>query len=171
MNEGRSSTWAGKTLSTTSAAHTRSTGAHLSKTLAQRQGTLPNKGQMRNVMSQEVRRTSLMFTTPPPPTHTHTAQTDGGAAARRDVEKTSQYRRFGPGCYHFVPLTVETYGRLGKPLMKLITDVGASAAQQGDDTFMRDQFITGVLRELSVCLCRRNANIERAVSGCFSSHC
>jgi hypothetical protein len=30
------------------------------------------------------------------------AQTDGSAAARRDMEKTSQYRRFGPGCYHFV---------------------------------------------------------------------
>jgi hypothetical protein len=95
------------------------------------------------------------------------AQTDGSAAARRDVEKTSHYRRYGAGCYHVVPLTVETYGRLGKPLMKLITDVGASAAQQGDDTFTRDQFITGVLRELSVCLCRRNANIECAVSGCF----
>jgi hypothetical protein len=66
-----------------------------------------------------------------------------------------------------MPLTVETYGHLGKPLMKLITDFGASAAQQGDDTFTRDQFIIGVLRELSVCLCRRNANIERAVSGCF----
>jgi hypothetical protein len=51
--------------------------------------------------------------------------------------------------------------------MKLITDVGASAAQQGDDTFTRDQFITGVLCELPVCLCRRNANIEHAVSGCF----
>jgi hypothetical protein len=51
--------------------------------------------------------------------------------------------------------------------MKLITNVGASATQQGDDTFMRDQFTTGVLRELSVCLCRRNANIECAVSGCF----
>jgi hypothetical protein len=31
------------------------------------------------------------------------AQTDGSAAARRDLEKTSQYRRYGPGCYHFVP--------------------------------------------------------------------
>jgi hypothetical protein len=64
-------------------------------------------------------------------------------------------------------MMVETYGRLGKPLMKLITDVWASAAQQGDDMFTRDQFITGMLCELSVCLCRRNANIERAVSGCF----
>jgi hypothetical protein len=51
--------------------------------------------------------------------------------------------------------------------MKLINEAGASAAQQGDDTFTRDQFITGVLRELSVCLCRRTANIERAVSSCF----
>jgi hypothetical protein len=39
---------------------------------------------------------------------------------------------------------VETH--LGKPLMKLIT---------------------GVLCELSVYLCRQNANIERAVSGTF----
>jgi hypothetical protein len=95
------------------------------------------------------------------------AQTDGSAAARRDVEKTSQYQRYGAGCYHFVPLTVETYGRLGEPLMKLITDVGASAAQQGDGTFTRYQFITGVLLELLVCLCRSNANIERAVSSCL----
>jgi hypothetical protein len=35
------------------------------------------------------------------------AQTDGSAAARRDVEKTSQYRGYGAGCYHFVPLKVE----------------------------------------------------------------
>jgi hypothetical protein len=95
------------------------------------------------------------------------AQTDGAAAARRDAEKTTQYRGHGPGCYHFVPMTVETYGRLGKPLMKLIIDVWASAAQQGDNTFTRDQFITSTLCELSICLCRRNANIERAVSGCF----
>jgi hypothetical protein len=83
------------------------------------------------------------------------------------MEKTSPYRRHEPGCYNLVPLTVETFGRLGKPLMKLITDVRASAAQQGDDTFTHDKFITGVLCELPVCLCRRNANTEHAVSGCF----
>jgi hypothetical protein len=77
---------------------------------------------------------------------TAAAQTDGGAAARRDVDKTSQYGGYGPGCYHFVPLTVGTYRRLGKPF---ITHVWASANQQGDDKITRDQFITGVLRELT----------------------
>jgi hypothetical protein len=62
---------------------------------------------------------------------------------------------------------VETYRRLGKPLVKLITNIGASATQQADDTFKRNQFMMGLLQDLSVCLCRQNANIERAVSGCF----
>jgi hypothetical protein len=83
---------------------------------------------------------------------TAAAQTDGGAAARSDVDKTSQYqgspgvRGYGPGCYHSVPLRVGTYGRLGKPF---ITHVWARANQQGDDKIARDQFITGVLRELT----------------------
>jgi hypothetical protein len=61
---------------------------------------------------------------------------------------------------------VETFGRLGKPLMKLITDVPDHATQQGNGTFAREQFVTGVLRELSVCLCCRNASLEQAVAGC-----
>jgi hypothetical protein len=65
-----------------------------------------------------------------------------------------------------VPLTVETFDRLGKPLMKLITDVSDQATQHGNGTFTREQFVTGVLRELSVCLCRCNASLERAVAGC-----
>jgi hypothetical protein len=95
------------------------------------------------------------------------AKTDGGAAARRDAAKTALYRGYGAGYYRFVPLTVETFGRLGQPLMKLITDVSNQATQHGNGTFTREQFVTGVLRELSVCLCRRNASLERAVAGCF----
>jgi hypothetical protein len=44
-------------------------------------------------------------------------KTDGGAAALRDADKTSQYRRYGAGCYRFVPLTVGTCSRLGRPFM------------------------------------------------------
>jgi hypothetical protein len=95
------------------------------------------------------------------------AKTDGGAAAQRDADKTSQYRRYGVGCYLFVPLTVETCGRLGRPFMDLLTDVSSWASQHSNGTFMREQFVSGVLRELFVCLCRRNAAIERAVAGCF----
>jgi hypothetical protein len=95
------------------------------------------------------------------------AKTDGGAATRQDADETALYRGYGAGCYRFVPLTVETFGRLGKPLMKLITDVSDQATQHGNGAFTREQFVTGVLRELSVCLCRCNASLERAVSGCF----
>ena len=83
------------------------------------------------------------------------ATTDGGAAAVRDADKSSQYRRYGAGCYRFIPLTVETFGRLGKPFMDLVTDVASRATQHGNGTFTREQFVTGVLRELSVCLCRQ----------------
>jgi hypothetical protein len=52
--------------------------------------------------------------------------------------------------------------------MQLITDVGASANQQGDNTFTPDHFITCMLCELSVCLCTQNAKIECADSECFA---
>jgi hypothetical protein len=95
------------------------------------------------------------------------AKTDGGAAAWRDADKTSQYRRYGAGCYRFVPLTVETCGRLGRPFMDLLTDVSSWASQHNNGTFTLEQFVSGVLCKLSVCLCRRNAAIEGAVAGCF----
>jgi hypothetical protein len=49
---------------------------------------------------------------------------------------------------------VATFGHLGRPLMKLIMDVSDQATQLGSGTFIREQFVSGVLRELSVCLCR-----------------
>jgi hypothetical protein len=55
---------------------------------------------------------------------------------------------------------LESFGRLGKPLMKLITDVSDQATQHGNGTFTHEQLVTGVLRELSVCLYRRNASLE-----------
>jgi hypothetical protein len=48
------------------------------------------------------------------------ARTDGGAASRRDADKTYQYQRYGAGCYQFVLLTVETCSRLGRPFMDLL---------------------------------------------------
>jgi hypothetical protein len=66
-----------------------------------------------------------------------------------------------------VPFKVETFVRLGKPLKRVITDVSDQATQHGNGTFTCKRFVTGVLRELSVCLCRCNASLERAVDGCF----
>jgi hypothetical protein len=45
---------------------------------------------------------------------------------------------------------VETFGRLVRPLIKLIMDVSDQATQLGNGTFIREQFASGVLRELSV---------------------
>jgi hypothetical protein len=46
-------------------------------------------------------------------------------------------------------------------------DVSSRASQHSNGTFTREQFVSGVLRELSVCLCRRNAAMKRAVASCF----
>jgi hypothetical protein len=45
----------------------------------------------------------------------------GAAASRRDSEKRAQYRQDEWGAYRFTPLAVETFGRLGAPLMRLHT--------------------------------------------------
>jgi hypothetical protein len=66
-----------------------------------------------------------------------------------------------------LPLKVVMYHRLGEPLMVLITAVGASATHHSNGTFTLGQFVTGMPSELSVCLCRQNANIEQAVIVCF----
>jgi hypothetical protein len=85
--------------------------------------------------------------------------TAGAAAARLDEQKRGQYRFQGSTGYLIVPLTLETCGRLGKPLMRMFGDVGQLAADRGQGLFTKPQFVQGVLRELSVCLCRYNASV------------
>jgi hypothetical protein len=51
--------------------------------------------------------------------------------------------------------------------MDLLIDVSSRASQHSNGTFTLEQFVSGMLRKHSVCLCRRNAAIERAVAGCF----
>jgi hypothetical protein len=89
------------------------------------------------------------------------ASTAGAAAAHREEQKRRQYRRQRSTEYLFVPLTLETHGRLGKPLMRLLGDAGQLAADWGKGLFTKQQC------ELSVCLCRYNAMLERGVAGFF----
>jgi hypothetical protein len=51
--------------------------------------------------------------------------------------------------------------------MRLLGNVGQLAADRGQGLFTKQQFVQGVLRELSVCLCRYNATLERGVAGFF----
>jgi hypothetical protein len=95
------------------------------------------------------------------------AATPGAAAAQRDAEKRAQYRQDEWDAYRSTPLSVETFGRLGKPMMRLFSDIGNLAVSSSDGLFTKEQFVSGVLRELSVSLCKTNACLEHAVSACF----
>ena len=74
------------------------------------------------------------------------ARTVGGAAAVRDAAKRLRYESIGPNGYTFVPISVETFGRLGKPAMELINKLAATVAAGGaveKSAFMA--YVCGVL--------------------------
>ncbi len=87
------------------------------------------------------------------------AQTIGGAASDRDKTKIARYRTADPNGYKFVPLSVESYGRWGKPAMELLNTLASKAADDG--VVAKDRFVTNALRELSVTLCRGNGQMYR----------
>jgi hypothetical protein len=73
------------------------------------------------------------------------------------------YTQVEPHGYGFVPFSLETYGHLGQPAMKLLHSLGDEAAGPGGVT--RASFVSGALRELSVGLCRGNFSSYRAFVG------
>jgi hypothetical protein len=85
----------------------------------------------------------------------------GTAASHRDQQKRAAYTRVEPN--GFVPFSVETYGRLGQPAMKLSHDLGEEAAGAGG--VWRSSFVAGALRELSIALGRGNFMVYRASLG------
>ena len=91
------------------------------------------------------------------------ANSDGAAAARRDAEKRRAYNRLEPNGYPFVPFSVETYGRLGKPAIALLGRLGVEAAGVGGVS--KSAFVRSAIRELSVGLCRGNCVMYRKSLG------
>jgi hypothetical protein len=65
------------------------------------------------------------------------------------------------------PFSVESYGRIGQPAMKLLHPLGGETAGPGG--VMRASFVAGALREISVGLCRGNFFMYRACLGAKSS--
>jgi hypothetical protein len=55
----------------------------------------------------------------------------GAASSCGDQQKRNAYVRVEPNVYAFVPFSVESYGRLGNPAMKLLHDLGDEAAGPG----------------------------------------
>lgn len=80
------------------------------------------------------------------------SRTDGSAAAARDRLKRDRYQTADPTGYAFTPISVESFGRLGKPAMELLSTLASIAAAGG--SVDRDMFMTNALRELSIGLCR-----------------
>ena len=86
--------------------------------------------------------------------HRCTAQ-DGAAAAARDAEKRDKYH-VNACAEAFVPLSHETWGRPGKPAMRLLSLAGDAVA--AGVAGLKSLFIRG---ELSVALCRGNERVFR----------
>jgi Reverse transcriptase (RNA-dependent DNA polymerase) len=85
----------------------------------------------------------------------------GAAAAVRDAQKRALYAADGAQqAYGFVPLSVESYGRLGKPAMALLGSL-ATIASAGEGV-TKTAFMASAVRELSVALCRGNGIMYRA---------
>ena len=82
------------------------------------------------------------------------ARAEGSAAAVRDHAKRAQYENSDPLGYAFVPLSTESFGRLGKPAMALLNKLAQCASACG--VVFKDGFFVNALRELSVGLCRGN---------------
>jgi hypothetical protein len=91
------------------------------------------------------------------------ALTAGAAASHRDHQKRTTYSRLEPNGYEFVPVSVESYGRLSQPSMKLQHTLGEEAA--GPEGVSRASFVDGALRELSVGLAKGNYFLYRASVG------
>jgi hypothetical protein len=87
--------------------------------------------------------------------------TPGFEAAARDASKRRAYRQVS-SALPFVPMSVESFGRLGAPALTLLGDLAAQAVQAGGPGLSRAAFILGVLRKLSVALCRGNASLCRS---------
>jgi hypothetical protein len=93
------------------------------------------------------------------------ATTAGAVASHRDQQKRIAYARVQPHGYSFVPFSVETYGPLGQPVMKLLLLLGDKAAGSGG--VMRASFVKCALRELSVGLCRSSSCLIEHLLACW----
>jgi hypothetical protein len=59
----------------------------------------------------------------------------------------------------FVPMSIESFGRLGAPALALLGDLADQAVQACGPGLSRAAFISGALRELSIAFCRGNASL------------
>ena len=91
------------------------------------------------------------------------SKTPGAAAEERDKQKRRYHEQNGTPGYSFVPFSVESYGRLGRPAESLLKDMADRAASTGDCD--RDCFLHWMRKEISLSLIRGNARVFRGYLG------
>ena len=96
------------------------------------------------------------------PSHLRAAAERSGATAATAAD--GKRERLGAVCegagYEFVPLAHESYGRLGRGALSLVSTLGDIAAAGG--RVSKAAFVSAALRELSCSLCRLNARVFQA---------
>jgi hypothetical protein len=86
------------------------------------------------------------------------AESGGSAAAKAEARKRADFRDIGEGsAYGFVPLAVESYGRMGAAASRFLSELGDLAA--AGSRVSKAAFVRGVRRELSCALCKGNARM------------
>lgn len=84
----------------------------------------------------------------------------GSAAQVRDAQKYAKYNSAGSAVYRFVPLSHESFGRMGAPASRLLNELANCACSTG--AVEKPRFVESALRELSVTLCRGNHRLVSA---------
>ena len=113
------------------------------------------------VLPEAVTVTDVSVVHPAGETHRQAASvTDGRAAAHRDGVKRRRYGDGNEDVFAFVPLSVETYGRWGRPAMRLLNNMAESAASMG--RVSKAGFVSSAQRQLSIALQRGNGVLMRA---------
>lgn len=88
------------------------------------------------------------------------AATAGAAAQVRDGQKYQLYQATGSSVYRFVPLTHESYGRMGLPAHRFLNELAELASSTG--AVSKAGFVESAIRELSIAVCRGNHRIVSA---------
>lgn len=96
------------------------------------------------------------------------AGSDGWTALLGEREKRHKYGRSGTGVCEFVPLSHETYGRVGPAAMKFLDRIARTAAGAGN--ISKRAFLENAMRRLSTTLCRGIAVQARASAPLRARH-
>ena len=85
----------------------------------------------------------------------------GAAAAKAEQGKRREFQEFGDGAgYDFVPLAVESFGRLGLAASRFLSALGDVAESRGAEV-SKARFVRHARQELSCALVRGNGRVYR----------